>query len=131
MIAILALAFAQSLPPADFLKTHCLTCHSEKERKGELSLEPLLVPDPTGKHAQLWRKVAEAIDTGEMPPKEAKQPGKVALVAFRKAVADRLDAMARARAGDPGQVVLRRLNNAEYTHTIRDLTGVALDPVKE
>ena len=131
MIAILALAFAQSQPPADFLKTHCLTCHSEKERKGELSLEPLLVPDPTGKHAQLWRKVADAIDTGEMPPKEAKQPGKVALVAFRKAVADRLDAMARARAGDPGQVVLRRLNNAEYTHTIRDLTGVALDPVKE
>ena len=39
---------------------------------------------------------------------------------------------ARAHAGDPGPVVLRRLNNAEYAFTIRDLTGVAsLDPAKE
>ena len=39
---------------------------------------------------------------------------------------------ARAHAGDPGPVVLRRLNNAEYTFTIRDLTGVAsLEPAKE
>ncbi len=27
-------------------------------------------------------------------------------------------------AGDPGPIVLRRLNNAEYTNSIRDLTGV-------
>src|SRR4029077_2285265 len=42
------------------------------------------------------------------------------------------DEVARARSGDPGPVVLRRLNNAEYTYTIRDLTGVeSLDPVRE
>jgi hypothetical protein len=35
-----------------------------------------------------------------------------------------LDAEARARAGDPGLVPLRRLSNAEYDATIRDLTGV-------
>ena len=39
---------------------------------------------------------------------------------------------ARSRAGDPGPVVLRRLNNAEYTYAIRDLTGVQdLDPTRE
>jgi hypothetical protein len=43
-----------------------------------------------------------------------------------------LDEVAKARAGDPGPVVLRRLSNAEYTYTIRDLTGVnSLDPAKE
>lgn len=43
-----------------------------------------------------------------------------------------LDAIAIERAGDPGPVVLRRLSNAEYTYTIRDLTGVeSLDPAKE
>ena len=37
-----------------------------------------------------------------------------------------------ARAGDPGRVVLRRLSNAEYTQTLRDLTGVAsLDPARD
>src|SRR5437870_13694870 len=40
--------------------------------------------------------------------------------------------MALAHAGDPGPVVLRRLSNAEYTYTLRDLTGVdALDPARE
>ena len=39
---------------------------------------------------------------------------------------------ARANAGDPGPVVLRRLSNAEYTYTVRDLTGVeSLDPARE
>ena len=43
-----------------------------------------------------------------------------------------LDGIARERAGDPGAVVLRRLSNAEYTATIRDLTSVeSLDPAKE
>src|SRR6185295_3915896 len=47
-------------------------------------------------------------------------------------VRDALRQAAQARAGDPGPVVLRRLNNAEYTFTIRDLTGVAsLEPAKE
>src|SRR6476469_1183934 len=39
--------------------------------------------------------------------------------------------MALAGAGDPGPVVLRRLSNAEYTYTIRDLTGVDLQPARE
>ena len=41
-------------------------------------------------------------------------------------------AIAARTAGDPGPVVLRRLSNAEYTASLRDLTGVAtLDPGKE
>jgi hypothetical protein len=34
-------------------------------------------------------------------------------------------------AGDPGEVPLRRLSNAEYNATIRDLTGVDLQPARE
>ena len=34
-------------------------------------------------------------------------------------------------AGDPGPVPARRLSNAEYDNTIRDLTGVDLRPTKE
>jgi len=42
-----------------------------------------------------------------------------------------LDEIALARAGDPGPVVLRRSSNVEYTYTVRDLTGVDLDPARE
>ncbi|MEI6862501.1 MAG: DUF1592 domain-containing protein, partial [Verrucomicrobiota bacterium] len=38
---------------------------------------------------------------------------------------------ARRHAGDPGPVLARRLSNAEYDNTIRDLTGVDLRPTKE
>ena len=35
-------------------------------------------------------------------------------------------------AGDPGQVVLRRLNNSEYDYTVQDLTGIgSLNPTSE
>ncbi len=42
-----------------------------------------------------------------------------------------LDAEARARTGDPGRLPLRRLSNTEYDATIRDLTGVDLQPTRE
>ena len=50
----------------------------------------------------------------------------------RRGCASSSTAEARSRAGDPGPVVLRRLSNAEYTYTLRDLTGVpSLDPARE
>ena len=38
---------------------------------------------------------------------------------------------ARRNAGDPGPVLARRLSNAEYDYTIRDLTGVDIRPTRE
>src|SRR5438045_3363945 len=67
-----------------------------------------------------------------MPPKDKPQPGseqRELLLTWANGV---LDEIALSRAGDPGPVVLRRLSNAEYTYTIRDLTGVtSFDPAKE
>jgi hypothetical protein len=37
----------------------------------------------------------------------------------------------RKHSGDPGPVAARRLSNAEYNYTIRDLTGVDLRPARE
>ncbi len=34
-------------------------------------------------------------------------------------------------AGDPGPVLARRLSNAEFDYTIRDLTGVDIRPTRE
>src|SRR5262249_34985272 len=51
--------------------------------------------------------------------------------ALRGWVGRYLDFEARASAGDPGRVLMRRLSNVEYTRTIRDLTGAPLDPARE
>ena len=63
--------------------------------------------------------------------KSAKQPAPERRKELRGWVERYLHAEALAHAGDPGPVVLWRLNNAEYTYTIRDLTGVDLNPARE
>ena len=81
---------------------------------------------------KIWQQVEEQLELGEMPPKDKPQLSnaqKTKLVAW---VRGTLNDIAKSRAGDPGPVVLRRLSNAEYTYTVRDLTGVeSLDPARE
>ncbi len=84
------------------------------------------------KNLKVWQKVGEMLEARQMPPKKAKMPSEDERVSLEKWVRGFLIAESASRAGDPGPVVLRRLDNVEYTWTIRDLTGVpSLDPAKE
>ena len=73
----------------------------------------------------------EKLTAKEMPPKAMPQPPAEA----RQQVIDWIQAVraneARKNAGDPGPVLARRLSNAEYNYTIRDLTGVDMRPARE
>ncbi|MEX0586142.1 MAG: DUF1587 domain-containing protein, partial [Pirellulales bacterium] len=114
------------------LEKYCLKCHSTEKKEGELDLERFASLADVRKGLRAWQKVAEMLDQGEMPPKDEKQPDADERRTLREWVRRYLDAEARADAGDPGRVVLRRLSNAEYTYTVRDLTGVvALEPARE
>ncbi|MFP6575675.1 MAG: DUF1587 domain-containing protein, partial [Pirellulaceae bacterium] len=122
--------YPQTIQP--LLKQFCLDCHSTKAKKGELDLQRF----STIKHVQAdllaWRKVIEMLRDGEMPPKDKPQLSakqKQNLLGWTRQVLDR---EIRRRAGDPGPVVLRRLNNEEYNYTVQDLTGVkSLAPTRE
>ena len=122
--------FQQQIRP--LLKEYCVTCHSSEEQKGELDLEPFSTLEAVKKHPKVWQSVAEQLANNEMPPKKKPQPTPEEKERLSKWVMATLDELARAQAGDPGPVVLRRLSNAEYTYTVRDLTGVeSLDPARE
>ncbi len=121
--------FARSVRP--LLRRYCLGCHSTAKRAGELDLERFRTAADLSRGAKAWSHVPEMLNGGEMPPKGALQPSAQERRALSGWARRFLDAEALAQAGDPGPVVLRRLNNAEYTYTIRDLTGVDLDPVRE
>ncbi|MEO6183737.1 MAG: DUF1587 domain-containing protein, partial [Verrucomicrobiota bacterium] len=122
--------YQQNIRP--LLKEYCLKCHSTEKHKGDLDLERFTSLSEVFKHPKDWERVVEQISLGEMPPKEKPQPTSDERERLLAWVNRALDKAAQAHAGDPGPVVLRRLNNAEYTYTVRDLTGVAsLDPAKE
>ena len=114
------------------LKEYCLGCHSTEKHKGDLDLERFTSLAEVVKQPKVWQGVVDQMALGEMPPKDKPQPSKSQAAQLTGWVSGALDAAAQARAGDPGPVVLRRLSNAEYTYTLRDLTGVmSLDPAKE
>lgn len=111
---------------------YCADCHSTADKAGEIDLERFasaadFVADPSP-----WQLVADQLRSGAMPPAGAPQPTPEERAALRAGLRRELLAIAARTAGDPGPVVLRRLSNAEYTASVRDLTGVAtLDPGKE
>ena len=71
------------------------------------------------------------LDNGEMLAEKSRQLSLVQRNQLRDSRRGYLDAEARANAGDPGPVVLRRLSNVEYDNTVRDLTGVEFRPARE
>jgi hypothetical protein len=128
--AALIQRFEQHTQP--FLKTYCLPCHNPERAEGKLDLSEATSVDQIVEHDAIWQIVLQRVQSGEMPPDDAEHPPSEAargqfvewLNQFRRHEADR-------NAGDPGSVLARRLSNAEFDNSIRDLTGHDLRPTKE
>ncbi|MCY2977069.1 MAG: DUF1592 domain-containing protein [Planctomycetota bacterium] len=139
VIAVLAASSSNGFAADSFdlsirplLRDYCVTCHSTEKQEGELDLERFLSLEQVKRHADVWERVQEQLALGEMPPKDAKQFSTEQKTLMVEWVGTTLNEIALANSGDPGPVVLRRLSNYEYTHSLRDLTGVpSLDPARE
>jgi hypothetical protein len=120
----------QSIFP--LLTRYCLECHDSETKEGEIDLEQFVRLDDVRRELGAWQKLLAQLQIGEMPPTTSKQPSvseRETLIRWTKQF---LRTEALANAGDPGPVVLRRLSNAEYAYSLRDLTQVdALDPTRE
>ncbi len=122
--------FATELRP--LVQQYCLKCHSTQKQKGDLDLEQFTSLDLIKAQPRVWQEVALQLAARDMPPAEATQPDEAQRAQLLQGVQGLLAELALANAGDPGPVVLRRLSNAEYTFTVRDLTGLpSLDPARE
>lgn len=128
--AALEKAYEPEIRP--LIQRYCHECHAGDKVEADIDFSQFMKIAEVRKHAKVWQHVGEMLDNGQMPPKKAKQPTEAERLKLRKWVREFLTLEARAHAGDPGRVVLRRLSNAEYTYTIRDLTGIdSLDPARE
>ncbi|MEI6715087.1 MAG: DUF1592 domain-containing protein [Verrucomicrobiota bacterium] len=110
-----------------FLKEHCVECHGAEKQKGKLRLDDIFFGLDTVERADQWQKILNQVNSGEMPPDDAKQPGANLKADFLEALSQTL-VKARHTLGDSrGKIVVRRLNRREYKNTIRDLLGVEID----
>ncbi len=115
-----------------FLTKYCLDCHGPEKQEGKLDLNGETSVVAVVRNHQTWEIVRERLAAKEMPPADAaKQPSVVEREAVVSWINRVRDDEARRNAGDPGIVLARRLNNAEYDYTIRDLTGVDIRPTRE
>lgn len=104
------------------LEERCYDCHGGIKTKGGVNLKKLDKNPSIASEYALWEKVKDVVTNDEMPPKKEeplKQAEKAKLLGW---VTNSLDLLANTNAGDPGPVTMRRLTNAEYDYSIRDLT---------
>ena len=114
-----------------FLTTYCFRCHGTNAPAAQFDMRPYSTMEAVVDDFARWRLMSERLSAGQMPPATMPQPP----TALREQVLDWIQAVgineARKHAGDPGRVPARRLSNAEYNNTIRDLTGVDIQPARE
>jgi mono/diheme cytochrome c family protein len=113
------------------LKNHCVSCHGAEKPEAKLDLSGFQTEADVLKNPRIWETVAERLEAQEMPPEKAPQPMPAARQAVVKWIREWGDREANRNEGDPGLVLARRLSNAEYDHTIRDLTGADIRPTRE
>ena len=56
-----------------FLTTYCVACHGSKEQKGKIRVDHLTASMGDRKEAELWSRMLEAIEFGEMPSDRAEK----------------------------------------------------------
>lgn len=110
----------------------CSDCHGKDHADAQLNLSQDTSPEDVIRRHETWMLIRQRIMNNEMPPKDASpQPSQQERDQVSKWIQELTSLEARRRDGDPGYVPARRLSNAEFNNSIRDLTGQDLQPASQ
>ena len=107
------------------LDKYCVTCHSDRLKTANLSLQALDVTK-VADHAEVWEKVIRKLRAGVMPPPSLPRPALAEYDGLRDWLEAEIDRVSTTKP-NPGSVVLHRLNRTEYANVIRDLLDLRID----
>lgn len=106
---------------------YCLECHDSDTEKGKVNLENLSFNIQTIAQAELWQKVLNSVNSGDMPPEDEPQLSGTEKTNFLDDLSQTM-VRARKKLSDSGRTItLRRLNRREYRNTIESLLGVQVN----
>jgi cytochrome c5 len=116
-----------AVAPVDraLLDKYCVTCHNQRLKTADLTLDTLDV-SKVAINAELLERVVRKLRNGEMPPEGRPRPDEATLETFLKRLEHSLD-QAAALSPNPGRVASHRLNRAEYVNAIHDLLALDVD----
>ena len=112
---------------AALFEGYCLDCHDAATEKGKVNLEDLSFDLGSLQTAELWQKVLNSINSGEMPPEKKPQPTNEEKTAFLEDLSSQLVTARKLLSDSGGEITMRRLNRREYENTIHDLLGVEVN----
>ena len=128
--AALERSFGRTVHP--FVETYCVSCHKGDKPKGDFDITAYASVGAVARNHEQWKLVLEKLESGDMPPDDAKKhPTAQQRAEIVTWIQDFRKNDAKKHAGDPGLVLARRLSNSEYDYSIRDITGVDIQPTRE
>ena len=93
LLFLSTIGLAAGVDSGAFLQTYCISCHGPDKAKGKIRLDGLQFPITETHDAELWQRVLEALQFGEMPPDNAKTfPTREAARSIEKQIAQALAA---------------------------------------
>ena len=117
------LAWSQTPVVRAVIDRYCLSCHNERVKTADLSLQPGIANTPEA-NPDLWEKVVTKLSHRHMPPIGMPRPDEQTYNAVISSLTEALDRAASARL-NPGRTgTFRRLNRVEYHNAIRDILAV-------
>ena len=121
--------FDQAVRP--YIDKYCIGCHNGPSAAAQLDLKSFTSVDLVAKDYPHWALVMDRLEAKTMPPKSMAAPPAEATQQVVSWIQALRTEQIKKSAGDPGVVLARRLSNAEYNYTIRDLTGRDMQITKE
>jgi len=110
-----------------FFDKYCLECHDSLTEKGGIDLEALSFDLGTIESAEMWQKVLNTLNSGEMPPEDKGQPSFEEKATLLDELSSQLVVARKLLSDTGGEITMRRLNRREYENTIEELLGVSID----
>lgn len=111
----------------DFVANYCYECHDDLMQEGERNFYDLEFPITDEKGLIAVQEIIDTLNLGDMPPKDADQPGNDERAAAVEALTAQVADLYATLESTGGQTVLRRLNEREYLNTLEDLFSRRID----
>jgi len=109
--------------PKQLLTRYCISCHSDRLKTAELSLQAV-DPDNIPRDAATWEKVVRKLRAGAMPPVGRPRPDAPTYDRLASRIEGELDRAAAAKPNPGRTAPFHRLNRVEYQNAIRDVLGL-------